>query len=221
MTLTLGIDTASVVAAGLADAGHVVGSAQLPDTRAHVEGLVPLVEWVLSEAGVDFAELDAVAVGVGPGPFTGLRVGVAAALVIAEALRIPVKGVCGLDVLARQALRDSMPDSDLLVVTDARRKELYWASYSAAGERLTGPHVSAPAELPPLPVFGPAAELYPLPGPVLGTPAGVDAGLLAHVAVGLPDAGLEPLYLRRPDAEVSTARKSVLPQPRLAPRSRP
>jgi tRNA threonylcarbamoyl adenosine modification protein YeaZ len=198
MGLTLGIDTSATVAAGLARDGQVLASLAVDDTRKHVEELIPLVEKALAAAGASFAELGEVAVGVGPGPFTGLRVGVAAAQTIAAALGIPVKGVCSLDVLARQ----SGLTGDFTTANDARRHELYWAIFRD-GARVAGPFVTRPEELPPLPRFG---------------LTGVDAGLLAAVAASLPDAGLEPLYLRRPDAQEPAKAKSALP--RLAVRRR-
>ncbi len=221
MSVVLGIDTSGVVCAGIAVDGAVVASGVVPDTRAHAEQLMPLVQQVMAEAGLAIAEVDRIAVGVGPGPFTGLRVGVVVAITLGEALGIPVRGVCSLDVLARQAafaartgaeaatLRRALGSSgEFVVATDARRKEWYWASYDADGRRVDGPFVTAPDALPELPKVG----------PVTGTPIELDAGVLAAVADDLPEAGLEPLYLRRPDAEVPTVRKSTLLPPRLAPR---
>lgn len=211
MSTVLGIDTSGVVCAGIAVDGVVAASAVVPDTRAHAEQLLPLVQRVVAEAGLTgLADVDRIAVGVGPGPFTGLRVGVVAAITLGEALGIPVRGVCSLDVLARQAARRSLvaTSEDFVVATDARRKEWYWASYRADGERTNGPFVTSPDALPELPAVG----------PVTATPIDLDAGVLAALAADLPDAGLEPLYLRRPDAEVPTVRKSTLLPPRLAPR---
>lgn len=207
--LVLGIDTSATVCAGVASSRLVLASGSVPDTRAHAEQLIPLVQRVLAEAGVSMADLEAIAVGVGPGPFTGLRVGVAAATVLAEALGIGVRGVCSLDVLAGQAVDAGLPgEAEFLVATDARRKEYYWARYSATGRRLAGPFVTAPQELPALPCVGAVTD----------APLVLDAGRLASIAADLPDAGLEPLYLRRPDADVPTARKSTLLPPRLSTR---
>ncbi|MEA4943250.1 MAG: tRNA (adenosine(37)-N6)-threonylcarbamoyltransferase complex dimerization subunit type 1 TsaB [Propionicimonas sp.] len=215
--LVLGIDTSSVVCAGLAADGEVVGSLVVPDTRAHAEQLTPLIRRLLDESGAGLPDLASIAVGVGPGPFTGLRVGVVAATVLAEVLQLPIKGVCSLDVLALQAVAAGLVQrggsgsaGDFVVASDARRKEWYWATYHADGSRDAGPFVTAPDGLPALPQVG----------PVTATPLELDAGRLAALAAVLPDAGLEPLYLRRPDAEVPTARKSTLLPPRLARRPR-
>ena len=206
--VVLGIDTSALVCAGVAVDTAVVASGVVADARAHAEQLLPLVSRVLDEAGLGgLAGVDAIAVGVGPGPFTGLRVGVAAAAVLAEALGVGVRGVCSLDVLASQAVAGGLvPAGEFVVASDARRREWYWARYGPDGRRLAGPFVTAPAEVPDLPAIG----------PVTGTPLALDAGHLAAVAARLPEAGLEPLYLRRPDAEAPTARKSTLLPPRLA-----
>ena len=105
---------------------------------------------------------------------------------------------------------DQSPAEEFVVATDARRREVYWAGYAADGRRTTGPPVSAPADVPRRPTVGPAVDLYPdqllaAPGPRV-----LDPGLLAVRGPGLPDAGREPLYLRRPDATEPTRRKSVL-----------
>jgi tRNA threonylcarbamoyl adenosine modification protein YeaZ len=192
----------------------VVASDVFADRRAHAEQLLPLVQRVLAAAGATVADLTGIVVGVGPGPFTGLRVGVAAAVTLAEALGIPVRGVCSLDVVALEwADRGDAPANGFAVVADARRKEVYWAAYDASGARVDGPYVTAPGEVPGLPLAGPGAVLT---GRECAGPDAIDAGLMAAAGDRLVDAGLEPLYLRRPDAEVPTTRKSTLLQPRLA-----
>lgn len=209
MSTILALDTSTVVAAGIAVDGRIVATARVEDSRAHAEELMPLVNHVLAEAGIALADVDALVAGVGPGPFTGLRVGVVTATTLAEVLGVPVRGACSLDAIATAWASDGAPD-DFVVASDARRKEVYWARYDASGRRVDGPHVTAPAEVPALPLAGPGASL-------IGEPAGpqaLDAGWLA--AADLPDAGLEPLYLRRPDAEVSTKIKSTLPAPKLS-----
>lgn len=209
MSLVLGIDTATAVAAGVARDGGVVAQQTLAGERNHVEQLQPTIDAVLASAGVTYSDLTAIAVGMGPGPFTGLRVGIVTAAVIAEALNLPVHHVCTLDVFAR-AWADA--PAEFVVVTDARRREVYWARYRD-GARVEGPMVSDPAKVPALPGAGPAANMCPAVLPATGAPVDLPAGVLAAQAVDLPDVGPVPLYLRRPDATVSTKRKSVLAVP--------
>lgn len=213
-SVVLGIDTATDVRVGLARDGVVVARGAVEDRRAHAEQLLPLVQRVLAEAGASVADLTGIAVGVGPGPFTGLRVGVAAAQTLGEALGIPVRGACSLDVVALEwVARPDAPRGEFAVAADARRKEVYWATYAADGSRVAGPFVTAPSEVPDVPLAGPGAALTGREG---AGPDALDAGLLAAGIDRLPDAGLVPLYLRRPDAEVPTTRKSTLLAPRLA-----
>ena len=206
MTLVLAIDTSTDVRVGLASDGAVLAATAFTDGRAHAEQLMPLVLSTLADAGRALSDLEQIVVGVGPGPFTGLRVGVATAHTLSFALGLPIRGVCSLDAIAAGYLATG----EFLAVSDARRKEIYWARYAADGARLAGPFVGPVAELPDLPLTGPGAALAG------GTAVPLDGGLLALAGPTLPDAGLSPLYLRRPDAEVPTTRKSTLLQPRLS-----
>jgi tRNA threonylcarbamoyl adenosine modification protein YeaZ len=170
----------------------------------HGEQLAPLIEAVLAGAGIVRQDLTAIAVGVGPGPFTGLRVGLVTARTLALVLELPVYGVCSLDVLAIEAARGQDPvGRDLVVATDARRKEVYLASYDDQGHRLDGPEVVRPAEAATdAPVVGEGAMLYPEAFPAAREPVLPSAGWLAR-AVAEELAELhdpEPMYLRRPDA---------------------
>ncbi|MDO5683469.1 MAG: tRNA (adenosine(37)-N6)-threonylcarbamoyltransferase complex dimerization subunit type 1 TsaB [Propionibacteriaceae bacterium] len=208
MTLVLAVDTSADVRVGVARDGEVLARRHVADTRAHLESLVPLIREALADAGVGVPDLDLITVGLGPGPFTGLRVGIAAAQMLAAVRDLPLHGVCSLDVVAAAAGRED----EYVVASDARRKELYWARYRGA-ERLDGPHVSAPEELPGLPVIGPGVGAYadrlgdrPRPD----GPTEIDAGLMAALGTALPSAGAQPLYLRRPDAAEPTKRKSTL-----------
>ncbi len=210
MSIVVGIDTSTDVCAGVAIDGRVAASGTVADRRAHAEQLMPLVTRVLTEAGVALADVDAFVVGVGPGPFTGLRVGVVTAATLADVLGVGVRGVCSLDAVAAAWVE---APAEFVVVSDARRREVYWARY-ASGRRVEGPCVTAPDAVPALPLAGPGAGLVPA-GEVAG-PTALDAGVLALRGADLADEGLEPLYLRRPDAEVATRVKSTLAPPRLA-----
>src|SRR5699024_737055 len=99
-------------------------------------------------------------VGVGPGPFTGLRVGLVAARTFGFVWQIPVYGVMSLHALAEQALDAGQVPAEFVVASDARRKEVYWARYDQDGTIVDGPHVSAASALPALPVFGVGAGIY-------------------------------------------------------------
>jgi tRNA threonylcarbamoyl adenosine modification protein YeaZ len=194
---------------GTAD-GEVVASSTVVDALRHGELLAPGIQRVLVEAGCRPRDLTAIAVGVGPGPFTGLRVGIMTARTMAAVLEIPVRGVCTLDVVAA-AVSDQA--GGFRVATDARRKEVYWAAYDGTGRRTTAPAVDRPDDVfSDGPVAGRGALLYPdaFPHPIEPeNPAAADlARLVAAGAVEvLPP---EPLYLRRPDAATPGRPKRVL-----------
>jgi tRNA threonylcarbamoyl adenosine modification protein YeaZ len=214
--LLLAFDTATpAVTVAVHDGTRVLAQAATVDARRQGELLAPYIEKVLAEAGADRAALTAVVAGAGPGPYTGLRTGLVTARVLASALSIPAYGVCTLDVIAADAA--AAAGRPFLVATDARRGEGYWARYSAAGERLSGPGVAAPASLPAgLPTAGEGPALYP---GLLGDPiaprypaAATLADLAAkRLAAGAPLAPPDPLYLRRPDARVPGPPKRVTP----------
>ncbi|WP_396446697.1 tRNA (adenosine(37)-N6)-threonylcarbamoyltransferase complex dimerization subunit type 1 TsaB [Actinomadura sp.] len=192
------------------------GVAEAVDRRRHTELLTPSIAQVMAEAGAAPDDLSAIAVGVGPGPYTGLRVGLVTARSMGGALSIPVHGVCTLDTIAWATGRDQ----PFVVATDARRKEVYWARYDSARARATEPAVGPPQDVPQgLPVVGEGAALYP---DVLGDsghePLLPSAGALADLAIarlaglkGPPLLPPEPLYLRRPDAKEPGPRKKVTP----------
>jgi tRNA threonylcarbamoyl adenosine modification protein YeaZ len=202
----LALDTATpAVTAGVVsrtEAGiEVLGERVTVDPRAHAEQLTPNVLGALADAGLTMADLDAVVVGCGPGPFTGLRVGMATAAAYAHALDVPVFGVCSLDAIGVDTT------GDVLVVTDARRREVYWARYRD-GVRTDGPAVNAPADVPTdaAAVAGSLdhAALFDLPRltPVHPTAA----GLVRAVDWASSPEPLIPLYLRRPDAKPASER---------------
>ncbi|MEZ0050597.1 tRNA threonylcarbamoyl adenosine modification protein YeaZ [Mycobacterium sp. MAA66] len=204
--MILAIDTATpAVTAGVArrsgSAVEVLASRITVDARAHAEQLTPNVVGAVADAGIGFADIEAVVVGCGPGPFTGLRVGMATAVAYGHALGVPVYGVCSLDAVAPGVA------GELLVVTDARRREVYWARY-CDGVRVTGPEVSAPADVSTGSgvVAGPAAQAALFELPALDAEFPTVAGLVAAADWGRPPRPLVPLYLRRPDAKTLAER---------------
>ncbi len=224
--LVQGFDTSTpAVSVALHDGERVVSTAFAVDARRHSELLAPMIAKVMADAGVARGDLSAVAVGVGPGPYTGLRVGVVTARVLGSVLGLPICGVCSLDVIAVAARGASTadPGREFLVATDARRKEVYWARYDAAGCRVAGPAVGQASSIPgaaDLAVAGAGGQLYPEAfGEVIG-PVYPDAGALCGIvarAQGEPPPGqppllpAEPLYLRRPDAREPGPPKRVTP----------
>jgi tRNA threonylcarbamoyladenosine biosynthesis protein TsaB len=179
----------------------------------HGEQLAPLIDAALRDAGIVRQDLTAIAVGIGPGPFTGLRVGLVTARTLGFVLEIPVYGVCSLDVIAVEAALGATPvGTDFVVATDARRKEVYLATYDDQGRRLDGPDVVRPADAATdQPVAGEGPELYPETFPSARGPALPSAGWLARtVAEELAELhDPEPMYLRRPDAVAPGAPKRV------------
>ena len=209
MTWTLAIDTSHVVAVGLARDGEPMVRVTVDDTRAHAEALMPSVLRACVEAGIGLREVDEYVVGMGPGPFTGLRVGVATAWTLAHLAGTQPHGVCSLDAVALAAAFDS----EFIVAADARRKELYWARYAADGTRLGEPQVSAAEAIPPLPVVGAVPEAYRDTLAMHG-PDALDPALMAARWRELRPSGDEPYYLRPADATVPGKPKSALPRVR-------
>jgi tRNA threonylcarbamoyl adenosine modification protein YeaZ len=175
MSKVLVIDTStSRSCVAIIEGDKVLYSGFRDGATAHGPSLPALVQEALA-----VSDVDEVVVGMGPGPFTGLRVGIAFAQSFALARQIPVRGVCSLDAIAAQ-----VHESDFIIIVDARRKEVYWARYTD-GTRVGEAAVNFPAD-----VFGATiyADLFP------------DMVALAN----LPGNITEPIYLRRPDA-VATA----------------
>lgn len=209
--LSLDTSTAALSVALVAD-GAVVAAVRREVGTGHGEQLAPAVREVLAAAP---GRLDAVLVGLGPGPFTSLRVGIATAAAFADASGVPVLGACSLDLLAAPGV---------VVAQDARRREAYWARYDGRARRVEGPAVEAREALaarlaPEQVVVGAGAVLLgrPEPAPELRWPpaerlAGLLGPRLAEVLAGAPAGPLVPLYLRRPDAEAVAAGAA----PRLA-----
>lgn len=212
--LVLGLDTSSpAVSAALVSLARgdveVLAEHVVLDARRHGEVLAQGVRTVLAER-----RPDAIVVGSGPGPFTGLRVGLMTAAAMSDALGIPAYAVCSLDGLATRP--------DVVVVTDARRREVYWARY-ADGERVEGPQVERPADLADrlgsedVPLVGAGAVLHReafagrtvLEEPLHPSVPALVARAAPRVVTGAPPEPLTPLYLRRPDAVEPGASKRV------------
>ncbi|GAA1082675.1 tRNA (adenosine(37)-N6)-threonylcarbamoyltransferase complex dimerization subunit type 1 TsaB [Nocardiopsis metallicus] len=196
-------------------------SASSVDARRHGELLTPAIQGLLDEADLDLGDLDHIAVGTGPGPYTGLRVGLATGHALADALGIPCHGVTTLDALAFATKRTG----PFLGMTDARRKEVFWARYEDHLTRVGEVRVDRPAEIDTegLPLVGDGARMYAellgadpdaAPGTGAFEPLHPDAAAMAELALlrlhrgeRLPEPA--PLYLRRPDAVEPGAPKKV------------
>lgn len=227
--LVLAVDTATpAVTAGvveLTDRGWAErGSRVTVDARAHGELLTPHLLAALREAGRQLSEVGAIVCGVGPGPFTGLRAGMATAAALGHALNVPVYPVCTLDAIASSALAGQQAGGRLLVATDARRKEVYWAVYEADGRRVSGPAVDKPADvLAGMPGLGvtrlagggvrhyPELAVVPVADCDQPTVHGLISAAHDQLRAGGEPEPLVPLYLRRPDAALPGARKRVTP----------
>ena len=241
--LLLGLDTATpAVTAALHDGTRVLAEATTvarlsarqalapspegqvgapPAKGSHSELLTPAITQVLAEACVDRGDLTAIAVGVGPGPYTGLRVGVVTARVLGAVLGLPVHGVCSLDIIAAD-----VEAPRFLVATDARRREVYYACYDETG-RYRGPMVDRPGDIrhrDDLPAVGEGARMYEsvFPAFVADGPLYPSAATLCRIVAAQLTDGLlvgihhpelllppVPLYLRRPDAREPGAPKRV------------
>ncbi|MEU4351498.1 tRNA (adenosine(37)-N6)-threonylcarbamoyltransferase complex dimerization subunit type 1 TsaB [Streptomyces sp. NPDC023838] len=216
--LLLAVDTATpAVTVALHDGTDVVAETSRVDARRHGELLLPAVHQVLDGAGLTLDAVTDLVVGVGPGPYTGLRVGLVTAATFGSVLGVPVHGLCTLDGLAYA----SGIEEPFVVATDARRKEVYWARYDDFRTRVSEPSVDRPADIAEqvagLPVVGAGALLYPETFPDARGPEHQSAAALASLAAERLAAGAEflaplPLYLRRPDAQVPKNYKVVTPQ---------
>jgi tRNA threonylcarbamoyl adenosine modification protein YeaZ len=202
----LAIDTSVGVSVAILRSNGEVTQSQAIDHGMQGELTAELISKVVADSGLKIEEITDVVVGVGPGPFTGLRVGLVTASVFAHAREISIHGICSLDAIAFDYAKPCV------VVTDARRKELYWAPYD--GNRIGDPQVSKPedllAQFPTTDFVGPGAQLYPhvISGKVSELKAGSLAKLFASGSAQLVD--VSPMYLRKPDAVEPTSRKSVL-----------
>lgn len=224
------VDASGPILAGSDEGRVVLAEAIEPNARRHAESLGVLLQQVLEQAGATSmgdAGVERICVGVGPGPFTGLRAGLVFASTLGRGLGVDVLGVCSLEGLARIAL-DEAPTERVLVVTDAKRKEVYWGVYDANGTGdvtvLAGPSVGAPSDalgaagkFGVTSVAGPAELLVSVSGdnPRSGDNPSIEGFRLIQCEVApavfarivdartAADGGakfpLTPLYLRRPD----------------------
>ncbi|WIK64616.1 tRNA (adenosine(37)-N6)-threonylcarbamoyltransferase complex dimerization subunit type 1 TsaB [Gleimia hominis] len=225
--IDLVIDTSAGTSVAVVDGSKVVRKRSVSN-REHAEKLSPLVHEALEEAGVEAAQIhqqvQQIIVGTGPAPFTGLRSGLVTARAMGFAAELPVRGVCSLDIYAREYLDSMSAEQDLVVVTDARRKEVYWAHYRANGPDdvtcLDGPSVDLPQSVASRfaaerTLFaGPACELYPqvFDAPVATSvidPAVAARIVRARLNAGVDEFGTEPLYLRRPDIHPGYGHKTA------------
>jgi tRNA threonylcarbamoyl adenosine modification protein YeaZ len=230
--IILAIDTSAVASAALircheplapeAAGAAVLASFATEDTRSHAEVLAPGIRALLAEQELAGSDVARIVVGVGPGPFTGLRSGIATARALAFAWDVPLDGVMSLDALGWDVVEAGAPADGFTVAIDARRRELYWAQYASSGALLDGPHVTPAQELPSLPVYGAGAGIYRWQLEDAGAsveeafahaqPTAASLGLVAasRLASGEPLLDTAPLYLRESDAQVPGPRKSAL-----------
>lgn len=212
--MILALDTSSALTsvAVIDDDGSVVAEHAHEDARRHAEVIGPILGAVI--ASIDRGKVTTIACGVGPGPYTGLRVGIASAIAVGAAWEVPVVGLCSLDALAAEALADSPRVME--VASDARRSEMYWARYAADGTRIEGPRVRPAVEVDAAAVRGMPSAVWvgrrvlqlldrgmrvadvDAPLDVHGQDTGATAEALAGAGLLLP----RPLYLRQPDAMV-------------------
>ncbi|TAJ47506.1 MAG: tRNA (adenosine(37)-N6)-threonylcarbamoyltransferase complex dimerization subunit type 1 TsaB [Herbiconiux sp.] len=199
----LAIDTSAGTSVAVTDGDRVLAERSTEDTMRHAEVIGEMIEATLDDAAVTPNSLDAVVAGMGPGPFTGLRVGIAAARTFAWGIARPLIPVVSHDAVALEQWSAGVRGG-ILVVTDARRREVYWSAYALGDlgtERTDGPALCRPDELP-----------HPELRRVDATQ--ISAGQLGRIArirraQGLPDEFTEPLYLRSPDVTMPGARKRV------------
>lgn len=228
--LTLGIDTSGAVSVAVSDGCQVLARRMDERARHHDEVLLDMIDAVLDETGSSRADISCVVGGRGPGPFTGLRVGLVTARSIASVLGARLIGLPSLDAIALEAAERCPEAKTIAVALDARRREVYWALYEVSGEgsdasprhivRTFEPGVAAPADIASSltaadVLVGSGAHLYPEILPPTGELRHADAGSLIRAAFSAEERGedlssTEPLYLREADAAKPKRRKSAL-----------
>jgi len=190
--ITLALDTSFGTSVALLQDDRVLAEINYPETMTHAERIGQAITDLLHEAKLVSAEVDRVVIGIGPGPFTGLRVGIAAAKFFSIGANAELVGVCSLDSIARQYYHNG-GSGNLLVTTDARRKELFWARYSGVTNgvpvRTAGPSVNKPEDI--------------ILDDCETTELVVSAAALGLIALGQgkkANRDVTPIYLREPDA---------------------
>lgn len=214
--MLLAMDTATPrVSVALLDGQSVLAERAAIDAMQHTEVLSPMIAATLAAAEVPLTSVDTVVVGVGPGPFTGLRVGLMTARTLARVVAARLVGACSLDAVAAEVVDRGLGGEGFGVATDARRREVYWAEYDAQGRRSEGPTVRRPAEVDAtrLPVAGTGAVIYSSHFPQAIDVAYPDAARMGQAVLDsrIPSLQAEPLYLRQADARPPGPPKSVLP----------
>lgn len=235
--IILGIDTATdSVSVALGEGTRVLAHSEVVSDRQHAEALTPMIDFVCKQADVSFRELGAIAVDIGPGLFTGMRVGIAAAKAIAFSLDLPIIGICALDVLAAAA---PCTDSVVVSVIDARRREIYWAMYRTIEDELmqvNAPRVGSVAKLVTdvlerfqsaqfvgngalryrndiVEALGTSLQGCEFADQRFSRPSAATVVALAHGRVmeerWQSAQEVSPLYLRLPDAEINWSTRSV------------
>lgn len=219
----LSIDTSAHASVALVDytTGSVIAQRTSPKGNDQTETLASYVRDLLEENNEEGKNLAGIFVGVGPGPFTGLRVGLVAARTFGFVWNVPVHGVMSLHALAERVLDTEQVPAEFVVAADARRQEVYWAKYDATGNLLDGPHVGTAATLPALPVYGVGASLYPEQLVEAGA-HGVEESLdwiaqarelgrrgIKDLAKGVDLSDTAPQYLRESDAQVPAFMKKA------------
>ena len=203
----LAIDTSAGTTVAVLSMGSVIAEVNYLEPMTHSERIGSAIEKVLQDSGIQANQISTVVVGVGPGPFTGLRVGLAAARYFAVGAQAELVGVCSLDSIALDFYSENPDAGNLLVTTDARRKEVFWATYSGVVEgvptRTHGPSVNKEEDIAGFIDVTTFAR----------TELGVRAGALGQIAFAQELTGVEtrkditPIYLREPDAVPSKGKK--------------
>ena len=210
MSLILAIDTSSGTSVALVENGRILAEHNVPDTMKHAELIGEAINAVLTKSSVKPNQIMAVVAGRGPAPFTGLRVGIAAATMFAAGAGAKLFGAVSLDAIALAALPklEVSKNQPLLVTTDARRKEVYWALYSGLNEhgvpvRIDGPGVLKPAELEE---YLTDRNVYPVTTDEVVSAANLALVVEAQLRSGVESLDVSALYLRAADAVEPKAR---------------